>query len=267
MHPSPLMRAVDVGLSLCQYNLMFIRPIRRFRAHGQLEARGHTACRTHDPVPAVTLIELRTLAGTVLRAVAIEHDHRLSDSLLAICRHFPDRQHTGEFRARISPAVHQIAPSVVIPKGCRIDIALALDHADRLFPLTGRILGLHHIDTIVRVTPIDIVFAVVVAYRGRPDTIAVLWRREVLFQLGITRIERLQGMTHNLPVHQIPGVQDGQSGDTVKRRGRHIVILTAGTHADIRIGIIRVDHGIGIGAVAIVGRPHFRSVLRMRQQG
>ena len=91
VNPASLMGAVDGGLALCQHNLMLIRTVWRLGAHGELETRGHTTGRTHDPVPAVALIELRAFAGTVLCAIAVEDDDRLSDGAHAVRRHLAHR--------------------------------------------------------------------------------------------------------------------------------------------------------------------------------
>ena len=86
MHPTTLMRAVDVGLALSQHDLMLIGAIRTLRAHSQLEPRRHTTSRTHNPVPSIALIELRPFASSVLSTIAIKHNHRLANGLRTICR-------------------------------------------------------------------------------------------------------------------------------------------------------------------------------------
>ena len=80
------MRPVDVGLALSQYDLVLIGTVGRFGTHCQLEACGDTACWAHNPVPAIALIELRTFAGTVFRAVAVKDDNGLSDGSCTVCR-------------------------------------------------------------------------------------------------------------------------------------------------------------------------------------
>ena len=58
-------------------------------------------------------------------------------------------------------------------------------------------------------------------------------------------------------------MQDGQTGHTLERRGRQIIILPAGTHADVRIRIVRIDHRVLIRAVTVIRRPHLRNKLGM----
>ena len=87
---------------------MLIGTVGRLGAHGQLETGRHTACRTHYPVPAVALVELRTLAGAILGAIAVEDDDGLTDGAGTVGTQFANGQHRGKFGARIGPAVDQI---------------------------------------------------------------------------------------------------------------------------------------------------------------
>ena len=158
------------GLALCQHNLVLVGTVGRLRPHGQLESLWHTAGRTHNPVPAVTLVELRTFAGTVLRAVAIKHDDGLSDWSHAVSTHLTNGQHGGILRTTVGPSVYQIAASVLVPQRTGVDIALALDDTHGVLPFSCRILGLHHHHTKVGIAPIDIVPAIVIADTGCPYT-------------------------------------------------------------------------------------------------
>ena len=247
MYPAALMRAVDVGL-----------------AHSQLKSCWHTAGRTHDPVPAIAFVELWTFAGAVLCTVAVEHDNGLSDSTCTICRQLADRQHRCELATRVSPAVYQITTSVFVPKWSGVDIALSLNHADGIFPLAGRIavLGLHHHHAEVRVAPVDVVLSVVVADAGGPHAIAVLrLTAKVAQQHLVACVEVLQRIAHYLPVHQVLGVQNGQSGCAVKARCRQVVVVAAGPYTHVGVGVVGINHGVGIGAITIVGAPYLRVVL------
>ena len=82
-------------------------------------------------------------------------------------------------------------------------------------------------------------------------------RQELLMPL----IEILQGIAHNLPIHQVLRVEDGQSRRTMETRGRHIIILPAGAYAHVGVGVVSIDYRIGICPVAIIGTPHLRTVL------
>ena len=99
VYPAALMRAVDAGLTLCQHLLVLVRAKGRLRAHSQLKASRHAAGRTHNPVPAVALIELRSFAGAVLRAVAVEDDDGLADGLGTVSRQFANREYRRKLRA------------------------------------------------------------------------------------------------------------------------------------------------------------------------
>ena len=98
MYPTALVRTVNLGFALCQYYLVLVGTERRFAAHGQLEACGHAACRAHNPVPALALVELGALASAVLSTVAIEYDDGLSDGLGAFGIQLANGEYRGELR-------------------------------------------------------------------------------------------------------------------------------------------------------------------------
>jgi hypothetical protein len=64
-------------------------------------------------------------------------------------------------------------------------------------------------------------------------------------------------MVNDLPVHQVPGVQDGKSGNTIKAGGNHVEIFL--NPDDIRIGIICMNDGIPVIAISQVGLPGLRN--------
>ena len=80
-------------------------------------------------------------------------------------------------------------------------------------------------------------------------------------QFIVALIEVLQCIAYNLPVYKILGVQDWQSRRTVETGGRHIVIFTTWSHADVRVRVVGIDYRIGVCSIAIVRRPYFRFVL------
>ena len=96
MYPAALVRTIDSGCSLCQHHLALVRSVRTLGTHGQLETCGHSTGRTHDPVPAVALVELGTFAGTVFGAVAVEHDDRVADGTLALAVKFSNRKYRSK---------------------------------------------------------------------------------------------------------------------------------------------------------------------------
>ena len=92
VHPSALMRTVDVGVAHGKYTFAFVWPEGTLRAHGQLMSDGNTTGGTHNPIPAIALVELGTFCRTVFRAVAIEHNHGVANLLHAVGTHFAYRQ-------------------------------------------------------------------------------------------------------------------------------------------------------------------------------
>ena len=99
MYPRALVRTVNLGLALSQHDFMLVGTIRTLATHGQLEALWHTTGRTHNPIPAVALIELWTLAGTILRAVTVEHDDGLTYWARTVSRQLANGQYGGKLRA------------------------------------------------------------------------------------------------------------------------------------------------------------------------
>ena len=262
MHPSPLMRTVDIRFPLPQHFFSVVRSVRAFAAHRQLEARRHPSCRAHDPIPPITLIEFRAFACTVFRTIAVEHDDGLSDCLSPIGRKFTHRQHGGETRAAVGPPVDKVAPSVVIPKRCSVDIAFTTDDTDGFLPFPLRVLCFHHIHAEVRVTPIDVIPSVMIADRRRPHPVAVTWCAKMLHHLFVAFIEFGQRITDDFPVDQIFRVEDRQSWHTLERGCCEVIVITGSPDTHIRVAVVCIDDWVGVGAVAIVGTPHLRFVLR-----
>ena len=254
VHPSPLVRAVDIGVTLCQHLLRLIRPVRSLGTHGELEARGHSPCRAHDPVPPLPLVELRSLTGAVLRAVAVEDNDGLRYRFCSLRIEFTHGDYRGEPRAAVCPSVHQVATAVVVPKRASVYHPFPRNDAERLRPFPCRVFGLHHEHPIIRVTPVDIEFPVVVSDARSPDAIAVAWCVEHLAGLKF-----LHGISDDFPVYQIPGVEYGQSGDALEGTGSEVIVVAHHTH--VGVAVIRIDDGVGVSAVAIVGRPHLRVVV------
>ena len=176
------------------------------------ESGRNTSCRTHDPIPTIALIELRSLAGAVLSAVAVEHDYRLADGLGTLCIHLTDGKHGCKLRAGVGPAVDEIAFAILVPEWGSIDISLAADNAYGLFPFACgvTILSLYHHHSEVGVAPVDIILACMISDAGSPDTIAVLrLTAEMLKELAVALVEVFQGVAYNLPVYEVFRVKDG----------------------------------------------------------
>src|SRR5690606_21093103 len=111
----------------------------------------------------------------------------------------------------------QVRLPILIPEGAGIDQAFALLDQYRGFPRAHGVLGPDPLDPIIRITPKDIVLVLVVADTGGPDPFAVLRPLKYIFGRDL-----LESMVDQAPVHQIPGVQDGEPGDgrrSEERRG------------------------------------------------
>ena len=212
-----------------------------------------TTCGTHYPIPAVALVELGTFCRAVFRAVAIEHNHGVANLLHAVGTHFAYRQDGIELTTRVGPSVHQIALAVVVPKGCGVNHALALDNALRLRPFAFRVFGGGHKHAQIRVAPIYIIGLVVLV-------VSDAWCPNAVSMLGLVVSlqgrQCLDGIVHYLPVHQILRVKNRQAGNAIERGSRQIEVLARSSHAHIGVAIVGIDDGIRKGAVAIVRAPH-----------
>ena len=218
---------------------------------------------THNPIPSVALVELGTFCRSVFRAVAIEHNHGVANLLHAVGTHFTYRQDRIELTTRVCPSVHQIALAVVVPKRRGIYHTLTCDNALRLRPFAFRVFGGSHKHAQIRVAPIDIIGLIILI-------IADAWCPNAVSMLGLVislqRRQCLDGIVHNLPIHQILRMENGQAGNAIERGSRQIEVFARSSHAHIRVAIVGIDDGIRKGAVAIVRAPHLRFVLRLHHQ-
>ncbi len=261
VHPRALMGPVDGAVALGQHLAHLVGAEGRAGAHGQLEARGHAAGRTHNPIPAVALVEFGALAGVVLGAVAVEHDDGPADGAGALDVELAHGDDRGEAAAAVGPRVDEVAAAVVVPERRSVDDAFAGDDQHGWLPGTGRMGGLDHEDAVVGVAPVDVEPAVVVADAGRPHAVAVLGAAGV-HAVGQHAVE---GMADDFPVDQVAGMEHRQSGRAAEGARREVIVVAHGHH--VRVAVVGVDDGIGVGAVAVVGAPHLRAVLRRGAKG
>ena len=259
VNPGTLVGAIDVGGALPHHALPFVGPKGRTASHGQLPTHGHAPCRAHYPVPTLAGVELRAFGGVVLLS-AVKHDAGAADGAGAVGRQFANGQHRVETGARRCPTVNQIAAPVVVPQWAGVNHALARNHANGPFPRACRVFGLHHENALVGVAPVDVEFTLVVADGRCPHAFPVLRLCEQRFRLQFG-----QGMADDFPVHQILGVQDGQSGNAVKGACREVVVLAHCT--DIGVAVISIQYGVRVGSVSVVGTPRCRAMLRERNRG
>ena len=267
MYPCTLMRTIYIGLTLCKYYLRLIRTIGRLRTHDQLETSGYATSRTHNPVPSVAFVEFRTFTRAVLRTVTVEDYNRFRNGFCPFCIHLAHRQHTGKATARVCPSVHQVTTTVIVPKRCGVNHALTFDNTDRVIPFAGRIFRFHHKHTIIWITPINVVFPVMVADARSPYAVTMTYACKVALHLFVTSIERLQCITNNSPIDQILRMQDGETWCTLERTCRKVIIFARCSYADIRVAIVGIDDRIGIGPVTIVRIPHLGNIGFLCLQG
>ena len=200
MNPSALMRTIDISFTYSQHALALIRAVRTLGTHGQLMPYRHSPGRTHDPIPSVTLIKLRTFCRAVFRTITVKDDDRITYLFHAVCRHFPNRQNGIKLTAGICPSIHQVAFPVLIPKRRCINHSLAWDDAFGRGPFTLRIFCRSHENAKVRVSPIYIIGTIKLIITDARSPHAITMLRLII---ALQRRKGFHGIVHNLPVHQI----------------------------------------------------------------
>ena len=143
--------------------------------------------------------------------------------------------------------------AVVIPERGGVDDADAGLDEDGFCPGAAGVLGFDHESSLVRVAPEDVEPSVVMAYAGGPDALAVL---------GSCVACRGNGPRHggadDGPVDEVLRVEYLESGDAVETgRGEVEVVADA---ACVGVGVVSVEHGVLVRAVALVGDPDLRAV-------
>ena len=257
------MRAVDACVACGQHLFALVGAERTLGAHGQLMAYGNATGRTHNPIPAVALVELRSFGRAVFRAVSVEHNHGIANLLHAVGTHLTNGQNRIELATRVGPTVHQIALTVLVPKRRCVDHALAGNDALRFRPLAFRVFRGSYKNAQIGISPVDIIglIVLIIANAGCPYAIAML--RNIV---ALQRRQCLDSMVHNLPVHQVLRMKNRQTGNAVERGSRQIEVFTGSTDTDVWVTIVGIDDGIRKGAVAIVRAPHLRFVLRLHHE-
>ena len=189
--------------------------------------------------------------------VSIKYQYRFTDDFGSFRIHFAYGDDTVECCPASGPGICQIHFPVFIPKGSWVYHSTPGFHQYGLFPFSGRVFGLYHKDAVVGVAPVDVEFSVVMADGWSPYAFAVLRRIE-----EICRLDLLQGIACILPVHQIPGMENRQSRSTSEAGSCHVEIFT--NSANIRVGIISMQHRVYVGAVFLVGYPNLGYILSFR---
>ena len=250
--PCALVRAVDRAFALGKHDAVLIGTIDVARALHGLESGGHAACGVEDVIVSVPLVELRSFA-CALSFVPVENDARGRDGFRCVGIEFAHGNDALESGTAPGIGMSHVDASVVVPQRGGVDDAFAGLHQHRLAPRAARVFGLHHECALVGVAPEDVELPLMMTDARRPDAFAVL-RRGV----GCGRHGPRYGRADNAPVHQVFGMQNLQARHAVEaRRGEVVVVAHA---AGIGVGIVGIEHGILVGAVALVGHPHLRAV-------
>ena len=92
--PCPLMRPVNIRLTLRHYNFRVVRAVHAARAQHQLPARSHTTRRGENIIIAVAFIELRSFYRMVHSIVSVIHKYRIADNPRAFRIHFAYHHNT-----------------------------------------------------------------------------------------------------------------------------------------------------------------------------
>ena len=259
VHPAALVRAVDRRFPLRQHHFPLVGAVDVFRPQRQLPAARHAAGGGEDVVVAVALVELGALDGGVLR-VPVEHQRTIVQQAGSIRIHAAYQQRASHGRTAGGEGVHEVGLAVVVPERTGIDPALSAFDQQRRAPGTGGGFGLHHVDAEIGIGIEDVDFAVVAADGGRPGAVAV--------SRPVVDVERRlggEGVSDQFPVHQVFGMEDRQARHGVEAGRGEVVVLADAEH--VGVGVIGVQDGIAIGAVAVVGHPHLGAVGRRHLGG
>ncbi len=181
---------------------------------------------------------------------------------MAIVDKLPVVQHAGAIRlhgrhiektletdAASGKSRHHISLTVLIPERAGIDPAHHLAHIGRLGPFAPGIGGFAHHDSLVRHGNKHIVGSLVVADGGSPGAAAV--------QGPVVSVKRhlVPDIIDDLPVHQIPGMQQRHRRRIAKAGSNHKIVFS---HTDcVRVGIIRIENGVPVRSVPLIRNPHF----------
>ena len=252
--PRALMWPVDVGFALCHNGFSFVRAKNIFRTQNQLPTCSHSASRRKNVIVTVSLVKFRSFNRWMI-FVAVENHYAVANQFGSFRIHAVDENDTFHTSATSGQSINEVGFSIVVPKWRRIDQTFSSLHQQWFRPRTSRIGCFYHVNSKIRIGIINVKFVFMVANAGRPNTAAML-----NFAEHIKRRLLRKCITNQVPVDQIARMQNGQARNTIKRRSCHVIIVA---HANrIRIGIIGVQHRVGVGSVAIVGYPRFGKDIR-----
>ena len=149
----------------------------------------------------------------VLSVISVEHQYRIGDHFRSFRIQFADYQNAVHSAATAGISMYQIYFPVLVPK--------------------WRISSLYHVNSIIRIAPINIKFSLMKADSRSPYTFPMLRFIEKLF--GFLYRQRI---IHQRPVYQITGMKYRKSRYAIKTGSRHIEIISCRTY--VRIGIVGI---------------------------
>ena len=184
----------------------------------------------------------------VLSVISVEHQYRIGDHFRSFRIQFADYQNAVHSAATAGISMYQIYFSVLVPKWCRIDHSFSGFHQYGFAPCSFRISSLYHVNSIIRIAPINIKFSLMKADSRSPYTFPMLRFIEKLF--GFLYRQRI---IHQRPVYQITGMKYRKSRYAIKTGSRHIEIISCRTY--VRIGIVGIKHRVLISTIAFISHP------------
>ena len=227
IYPASLMRTVDGGLPLRHHDLWFIGSINIPWTKHQLPTG------SKNIIVTISFIELRSFYRMVLPVISIEHHYRIGDHFRSFRIQFANNQNAVHSAATAGISMYQIYFPVLVPKWRRVDHSFSGFHQYGFAPWSFRISGLYHVDSIIRIAPINIKLSLMKADSRSPYTFPMLRFIEKLF--GFLYRQRI---IHQRPVYQITGMKYRKSRYAIKTGSRHIEIISCRTY--IRIGVVGI---------------------------
>ena len=193
----------------------------------------------------------------------------------AVGRHLYEAEYALKPSSGACVAVAYVCSTVLVPKWAGVYYSLRFVYEYRRVPLSGRVGSLHHEYAVVRIAPIDVELAVMVAYGGCPHSVSMPWAVEcVVYEyssvrhccrggclsafVGLGGYYAVKCVAYDGPVYQIAGVQDREARHAIERRGGHIVVVTNSTQ--VGVGIVRIQDRVLVISIPKVGHPYFAYV-------
>ena len=183
VYPATLMRPVDTRLSLCHYDLRFVRAVNVLRAKYQLPTSCYSTCRSKNIVVSVAFVKFRSFYRMVLSIISVKDHHRIGNYFCSLCIQFANNENTIHSATASGISMYQIYFSVFVPQRSGINHTFPSFHQYRLAPFSFRIFSFNHIDSIIRIPPVNIKFSVMKTNGRCPYAFAMLCLIEERFRL------------------------------------------------------------------------------------